>query len=57
MLTKKYLTHARLSVRRRKLPASRNWTACKEGGGGIIFNKGLKWAIAKGESANAWNNF
>ena len=47
MLISKYLTATRLSEGGRKLPASKIWDACKEGG--IIFNKGLKWAIANGE--------
>ena len=47
MLISKYLIATRLSEGGRKLPASKIWDACKEGG--IIFNKGLKWAIANGE--------
>ena len=55
MLCRKYLTPARLSGRGRKYPASRTWKACKVGG--VIFNKGLKWAIFNGEGVNVWNDF
>ena len=55
MLSKKYLTRARLSERGRKYPTSRTWRACKEGG--VIFNKGLKWSISNGEIVNAWDDF
>ena len=51
MLTCKYLTPHRLRGEARKQPASRIWKACKEGG--VIFNKGLKWSIANGESVSA----
>ena len=47
MLISKYLTATRLREEGRKLSASKIWAAYKEGG--IIFNKGLKWAIANGE--------
>ena len=46
MLTTKYLTPVRLSERGRRLPASRTWAACKDGG--AIFNKGLKWSLQWG---------
>ena len=55
MLCRKYLTPARLSGRGRKYLASRTWKACKVGG--VIFNKGLKWAISNGEGVNVWNDF
>ena len=35
--------------------ASRIWKSCKVGG--VIFNKGLKWSIANGESVSAWADF
>lgn len=55
MLSRKYLTPARLSERGRRYPTSRTWTACKDGG--MIFNKGLKWSISNGETVNAWDDF
>ncbi|KAL0014884.1 hypothetical protein SO802_001953 [Lithocarpus litseifolius] len=55
MLISKYLTTTRLSEGGRKLPASKIWAACKEGG--IISNKGLKWAIANGEEVGLWDDF
>lgn len=55
MLSEKYLTLARLSEMGRKYPASRIQRACK--GGGVIFNKGLKWSISNGEMVNAWDDF
>ena len=35
--------------------ASRIWKSCKVGG--VIFNKGLKWSIANGESVSTWVDF
>ena len=55
MLICKYLTPSRLGVGGRKLPASRIWAACKDGG--VIFNKGLKWSIANGNMVKAWGDF
>ena len=55
MLISKYFIATRLSEGGRKLPASKIWAACKEGG--IIFNKGLKWAIANGEEVGFWDDF
>ena len=51
MLTNKYLTPTELSERGRRLPASRTWAACKDGG--AIFNKWLKWSISNGEAVSA----
>ena len=55
MLISKYLIATRLSEGGRQLPASKIWAACKEGG--IIFNKGLKWAVANGEEVGFWDDF
>ena len=55
MLICKYLTPQRLRGNSRNQEASRIWLACKEGG--AIFNKGLKWFIANGESVSAWADF
>ena len=55
MLTSKYLTPTRLGERRRRLPASSTWAACKDGG--VIFNKGLKWSISNREVVSAWDDF
>ena len=55
MLTCKYLTLHWLRGEARKQPASRIWKAYKEGE--VIFNKGLKWSIANGESMSAWVDF
>ena len=55
MLISKYLIATRLSEGGRKLPASKIWAACKEGG--IIFNKGLKWVVANGEEVGLWDDF
>ena len=51
MLTCKYLTLLRLKGHSRNQTASRIWKACKVGG--VIFNKGLRWSIANGESVSA----
>ena len=51
MLTCKYLTPLRLRGHSRNQTASRIWKACK--GGGVIFNKGLRWSIANSESVSA----
>ena len=51
MLTCKYLTPLRLRGHSRNQTASRIWKACKVGG--VIFNKGLRWSIANGESVSA----
>ena len=55
LLTSKYLTPTRLGERRRRLPASSTWAACKDGG--VIFNKGLKWSISNEEAVSAWDDF
>ena len=55
MLISKYLPATRISEGGRKLPASKIWATCKEGG--IIFNKGLKWVIANGEEVGVWDDF
>nr|POE48451.1 hypothetical protein CFP56_66094 [Quercus suber] len=55
MLISKYLTVTGLREGGRSLPASKIWVACKERG--IIFNKGLKWAIANGEEVGLWDDF
>lgn len=55
MLTCKYLTPHRLRGNSRNQVASRIWKAFKVGG--VIFNKGLRWSIANGESVSAWADF
>lgn len=55
MLTCKYLTPHRLRGNSRNQLASRIWKAFKVGG--VIFNKGLRWSIANGESVSAWADF
>ena len=55
ILISKYLTATRLSEGGRKLPTSKIWAACKEGG--IIFNKGLKWVVANGEEVGFGDDF
>lgn len=54
MLISKYLPVTRLREGGRSLPASKIWVAYKEGG--IIFNKGMKWAIANGEEMGLWDD-
>ena len=51
MLTCKYLTPHRLKGNSRKQAASQIWKACKVGR--AIFNNGLRWSIANGESVSA----
>ena len=55
MLICKYLPPQRLRGNSRNQEASQIWLVCKEGG--AIFNKGLKWFIANGESVSAWADF
>ena len=55
MLICKYLTLFRLRGHSRNQTTSRIWKACKVGG--VIFNKGLRWSIANGESVSAWADF
>ena len=55
MLISNYLTATRLREGGRKLPTSKIWAAYKEGG--IIFYKGLKWAIANREEVSLWDHF
>ena len=55
MLISNKLTIVRLREGGRILLASKVWVACKKGG--IIFNKGLKWAMANGEDMGLWDDF
>ena len=57
MLAKKYLTPTRINSLEVYRPCSQVWIACKEGGGGGIFNQGLKWNVKNGRLVLFWRDF